>query len=73
MMCLLPTASHYNRCAPQLGKSDSCVWVVDFVNSAGALREAVEQFWGVTTHRTGEGAVLALLKPWYGCNSLISN
>ncbi len=41
------------RPAPHLHKTQSLVHVVDFVNSVGSLSESFEQFWSVTTLRTG--------------------
>ncbi|PNH12138.1 hypothetical protein TSOC_000937, partial [Tetrabaena socialis] len=45
-----------NRPAPGLGKGTALLGVVDFVNSAGQLREAFEEFIDVTHLHTGKHA-----------------
>ncbi|GFR44824.1 hypothetical protein Agub_g6163, partial [Astrephomene gubernaculifera] len=45
-----------NRPAPHLGKRAALVGVTDFVNSAGVLREAFEEFYDVTCLHTGRQA-----------------
>ena len=49
----LQTISRLNRPAPELGKRQAHVTVVDFANSVGAIREAFEEFFTETLLTTG--------------------
>ncbi len=49
----LQTISRLNRPAPELGKRQAHVSVVDFANSVGAIREAFEEFFTETLLATG--------------------